>query len=406
MAMSMKLILSILFIYSLVEHNVCAQKPVLYNIRRYGAKRNQDIAKVLSNIWKEVVGSTRPSKILIPKGTWYLSQINIGGPNKAPVELNVRGTVNAPVDFTVMPDKKAQWITIQHVNSFTITGGGVFDGHGQEAWKKNDCVKNRNCVQLPINLSFSAVNNSLIEYVTSKDSKNFHVKCIGCQNVAFRHFTISAPGDSPNTDGIHVARSSNVNITDSVIKTGDDCVSIGDDTRELHIQNVACGPGHGISIGSLGRNINEKDVSGIYIKNCNFTNTENGVRIKTWPSAPAVLTISNLQFQDLIMENVGTPIDINQEYCPYNLCKKTSPSQIKISNVVLKNIRGTSATPEAVILDCSKSKPCENVVIGDIHLRYKRGGNSRVKSARSVCANVKPILKGKQDPPICAHKPF
>lgn len=173
------------------------------------------------------------------------------------------------------------------------------------------------------NLSFNFVNNTVIRDVTTKDSKNFHVNCISSNNVTFQRFTISAPGDSPNTDGIHIGRSSLVNVTDSVIRTGDDCISIGDETNELHIHNVTCGPGHGISVGSLGKNVEEKDVHGIYVQNCTFIGTQNGVRIKTWPSAPATLQISNLHFEDLIMDNVSNPIVIDQEYCPYNLCDKS-----------------------------------------------------------------------------------
>jgi polygalacturonase len=57
---------------------------------------------------------------------------------------------------------------------------------------------------------------------------------------------VSAAGDSPNTDGIHVQSSTGVTILNSRIGTGDDCVSIGPGTSNLWIENVACGPGHGI----------------------------------------------------------------------------------------------------------------------------------------------------------------
>ncbi|MBA0667037.1 hypothetical protein Goklo_000162, partial [Gossypium klotzschianum] len=46
---------------------------------------------------------------------------------------------------------------------------------------------------------------------------------------------IIAAGNSPNTDGIHVQLSKNVNITKCSIKTGDDCISIDPGTKNLWI---------------------------------------------------------------------------------------------------------------------------------------------------------------------------
>ena len=74
------------------------------------------------------------------------------------------------------------------------------------------------------------------------------------------------------------------------------------------------------------------------------------------------------------------------------------PSAIKISKVSFKNIRGTSSTPVAVKLVCSKSHPCEDVEIADIDLTY----SGKEGPAVSECSNVKPTISGKQNPPICA----
>lgn len=237
----------------------------------------------------------------------------------------------------------------------------------------------------------------MLRDVTTLDSKLFHVNVLGCKNVTFQHFTVTAPGESLNTDGIHIGRSSEITITNSVIKTGDDCVSIGDGSRQVHIEKVTCGPGHGISIGSLGKYPKEQDVVGIYVKNCTLINTGNGVRVKTWPaSEPGVAT--DLHFEDIIMNNVGTPILIDQVYCPYNKCKASVPSNVKLSKISFKNIRGTSSTPVAVKLACSKKFPCHGVEVANINLRY----NGKAGHAKSECTDVKPVFSGKMNPPACA----
>lgn len=80
------------------------------------------------------------------------------------------------------------------------------------------------------------------------NSQQFHIGFVGCQNVQVQGIKINAAGNSPNTDGIHVQMSSDITIFNSKIQTGDDCISIGPGTTNVWIENIACGPGHGIRL--------------------------------------------------------------------------------------------------------------------------------------------------------------
>ena len=95
-------------------------------------------------------------------------------------------------------------------------------------------------------LQFSNSNNIVVRALTSLNSQLFHIVVNGCHNVKMQGVRVTAAGNSPNTDGIHVQLSSSVTILDSKIGTGDDCISVGPGTTNLWIENVACGPGHGI----------------------------------------------------------------------------------------------------------------------------------------------------------------
>lgn len=86
----------------------------------------------------------------------------------------------------------------------------------------------------------------MINGVTSLNSQMFHIVIDRCHNVKVQGVKVSAAGNSPNTDGIHVQLSSSVTILNSNIATGDDCISIGPGTTNLWIESIACGPGHGI----------------------------------------------------------------------------------------------------------------------------------------------------------------
>ncbi|KOM54876.1 hypothetical protein LR48_Vigan10g076800 [Vigna angularis] len=313
------------------------------------------------------------------------------GPCKAPIELNIDGTIKAPIKPQDVGG--VEILRFDYVNALIMSGNGVFDGQGSYAWKQNDCSKTFDCKLLGMNLAFNFLNNSIIRGITSKDSKQFHINVLGCNNLTFDGFKISAPRDSPNTDGIHIGRSKVVNVLNTNIATGDDCVSLGDGSKQVLVQNVKCGPGHGISVGSLGKYKEEEPVNDITIKDCTLKGTDNGVRIKTWPSEPGTITVTNMRFEDITMDNVSNPVIIDQEYCPWNQCTEKYPSKIKISKVTIKNIKGTSATKEGVILSCSSGVPCEGVEISNVDLKFNG------TPAIAVCSNVKPKITGKA--PAC-----
>lgn len=170
------------------------------------------------------------------------------------------------------------------------------------------------------------VDDVIINAIHLVDSKFFHMIVFASNNVLINKLKIKAAADSPNTDGIHIGDVTNINITNTIISTGDDCVSIGPGSANVMISNVKCGPGHGISIGSLGKYLNEKDVRGLRVENCTLTGTTNGLRIKTWQDNPSPLVASDIVFENIQMENVENPIVIDQKYCPHNFCSDADVS--------------------------------------------------------------------------------
>ncbi|KAK7245898.1 hypothetical protein RIF29_40752 [Crotalaria pallida] len=363
------------------------------DIKKFGGAPNADITQAFISAWKEACAATSATKIVIPRGIYKMREVDVKGPCKAPIEIQVDGTIQAPADPKQL-NGAYQWVKIGYVSHFTFSGHGVFDGQGANAWKQNDCGLNKNCVRHSMNFGFNFLNHSIVRDITSKDSKNFHVNVLACNNFTFDGFKVSAPASSINTDGIHIGRSTDIKILNTNIGTGDDCVSLGDGNNHIVVQNVKCGPGHGISVGSLGRYDNEKPVEDFLVKNVTLTNTDNGVRIKTWPSYPGVTTVTNMHFEDITMVNVRNPIIIDQEYCPWNQCSKQKPSKVKISQVFFKNIKGTSLTKEGVTLICSSGVPCEGVELNEINLTF----NGAPVTAK--CSNVHPKITGKA--PACA----
>ncbi|KAL5548522.1 hypothetical protein UlMin_003753 [Ulmus minor] len=361
-----------------------SQKRV-FNVMSYGAIADgkSDNTKAIVNAWNLACESTRGGVVLIPKGSFLVNPIVLKGTCKGEMSFLVKGTLKAPTDrqYWVNLD---HWISFQYLNNFILGGGGTLDGQGASAWSSNTCSRDPNCKQLPTSLRLDFVTNASIKYINLINSKNFHMNIFSSHDLKLNHIRITAPKNSPNTDGIHIADSTNLQILNSIISTGDDCISIGPGTHDVDINNIECGPGHGIN------------VSGLLIRHCNFTGTDNGVRIKTWaPSSPS--NVYNLTFEHLQMFDVSNPIIIDQHYCPSDHCAHQGSSQVQIRDVKFQEIWGSSRSEIAVDLRCSQSRPCQQIELKDINLSY----NGRNKGATSQCYNVKGVAYGKQQPPSC-----
>ncbi|KAK6265357.1 hypothetical protein QUC31_016194 [Theobroma cacao] len=150
------------------------------------------------------------------------------------------------------------------------------------------------------------------------------------------------------------------------------------------------------SIGSLGHYDAEADVKGIVVKNCSLTDTDNGLRIKTYKnSSPS--KASSIIFRDIVMTRVKNPIIIDQEY---GNRRSNEPSKVSISDVFYTNIRGTTISKVAVDLTCSLSNPCQGIHLNNVNLQYAGLPNDNLPFS-SNCVNAKVAYVGAQSPLPC-----
>ncbi|XP_044960270.1 exopolygalacturonase-like [Hordeum vulgare subsp. vulgare] len=370
-----------------------------YDITKLGAKPDgkTDSTKAVEEAWASACGGTGKQTIVIPKGDFLTGALNFTGPCKGDgVTIKLEGNLLASNDLSKFP---SNWIEIMRIKNLVITGKGSIDGQGKAVWTKNSCQKNYNCKILPNSLVLDFCDDALIEGISIINSKFFHMNIYECKGVTVKDVKVSAPGDSPNTDGIHMGDSSNVNIIDTTIAVGDDCISIGPGSKQVNISGVTCGPGHGISIGSLGRYKDEKDVTDVHVKNCVFKGSTNGLRIKSYEDSKSPLVASKISYENIKMDDSGYPIIIDQKYCPNKLCTaKGDSSRVTVKDVTFKNITGTSSTPEAVSLLCSDKKPCEGVTMSDVKIEYSGKNNKTM----AVCTNVKVTATGVDKANACA----
>ncbi|XP_068646260.1 probable polygalacturonase At3g15720 [Aristolochia californica] len=356
-------IFTVLFILSVAPfgssyHNV-------FNVVDFGAVGNgkTDDTEAFKKAWAATCGSVgRYSTLIVPRGKTFLvnSYMFSGGCKASSIYFTLDGNLVAPPRGRISNIKS--WITFYSVNSLTIIGSGQMDGQGYSWWPKKCFEDPQGCqinIDRPTLLSFESCNMLQVLNVRLINSPRNHIVVNNCNHVFFSGISISAPRQSPNTDGINIGSSSFVTITKMNIASGDDCITFLPGSSNINVSHITCNPGHGISVGSVYTGKVEK----VLVEHCYLSNTQNGVRIKTKQGGSGY--VRDIHFRDIHMTSVSNPIIIDQYYfSPINLT-----SAVAISNVEFSDIRGTTQGDLAIKLACSQSVPCRDVHLWDVNLR-------------------------------------
>ncbi|RLN11228.1 hypothetical protein C2845_PM09G09360 [Panicum miliaceum] len=220
--------------------------------------------------------------------------------------------------------------------------------------------------------------------ITIRNSPRFHLTFDTCRAVQVHDVTVSSPGDSPNTDGIHLAGSVGVSIHHSTIACGDDCISIQDGCSDVFIRDVHCGQGHGISIGGLGKGGAPAAVSDITVHDVTLNQTMTGVRIKTWQGGSG--SVKDVRFSGVRVSAVKTPVVIDQYYCDHATCANQT-SAVAVAGVAYQGVAGTDAAP------------CSGIHLADVQLApVEDGGGYHLHGPfcwKAYGEKVKPV-----EPPV------
>ncbi|KAK1268858.1 putative polygalacturonase [Acorus gramineus] len=311
--------------------------------------------------------SMKNAVFLVPEGGRYLVKaVRFNGPCADNLIIQISGTIVAPDEPKDWDPKLPRlWLSFSGLNGVKIQGGGTIDGSGTKWWASSCKINKTNALTID---KSSAVK---IQDLTIQNSQQMHFTISRSDTVRVSNVLIASPANSPNTDGIHISGSTGVVLQNCNIGTGDDCVSIVSGSSNIKMKNIICGPGHGISIGSLGKGNSTDTVIGVVLDTATLTGTTNGLRIKTWQGGSGA--VRSVRYENVVMNNVSNPIIIDQFYCDSSNPCKNLTSAVKISQVMYRNIQGTSKTSQAIKFACSDAVPCSNIVLNDVNLLLHDG---------------------------------
>ncbi len=260
-------------------------------------------------------GSTnglRGGLVEIPAGTFLCGPLTL----KSNVRLQLdQGAIVRLLNYNSYPGAPTNvtsFITATSLTNLAVTGLGMFDGQGSPWWP-GYATNSR-----PVILYFSSCSKVWLQDFTSSNPPVAHIAIKGANagNINVIGIKLFAPDSadavnpSHNTDGVDFAET-NALFQDCVISTGDDNIAIGSSgsvSKDIVVTNCFFGYGHGLSIGSY----TSGGVSNLTAINCTFSNTGNGIKIKSQRNRGGV--VQNLNYYNLTMTNVGWPIQFYSYY--------------------------------------------------------------------------------------------
>ncbi|XP_044976441.1 polygalacturonase At1g48100-like isoform X2 [Hordeum vulgare subsp. vulgare] len=356
-----------------------ASPGAVFNVVDFGAKGDgvSDDTKAFQSAWAAAC-KQGASTVLVPSELEFLvGPISFSGPYCKPnILFQLEGTILAPTNAKAWGSGLLQWLEFTKLSGLSIQGSGTINGRGQQWWTysdpnddEDDDTYNQELERMPrvkpTALRFYGSSNVVVAGITIVNSSQCHLKFDNCQGVLVHDLTISSPENSLNTDGIHLQNSKDVSIHHTNLACGDDCISIQTGCSNIYIHNVNCGPGHGISIGGLGRDNTKACVSNVTVRDVNMFRTMTGVRIKTWQGGIGL--VQDIRFSNIQVSEVQTPIMIDQFYCDKRTCTNQT-SAVAVSGVQYENIRGTF-TIKPLHFACSDSSPCSGITLTGVQLK-------------------------------------
>lgn len=270
--------------------------------------------------------------VYFPPGRYLTGAIALA--SNLTLEVDAGATILGSPDPEDYPLRDSGWgdgrqersslIYAEKAENVTLRGRGAIDGQGQYWWRRMgwpDRLKipraQRTAAELaelangrPNLIKFVGCKLVTLEQLHLVNSPSWTVHPLFCEFVRVDGITIQNPVPSPNTGGINPQSCRNVQIMNSRIDVGDDCVTlksginetgrrVGRPDENITITNSVMLRGHrGVTIGSE----MSGGVRNVVVSNSVFQGTDVGIRVKSQRGRGGVVegvAVSNVVMQDV-----------------------------------------------------------------------------------------------------------
>ena len=376
------------------------------NVRRFGALGDgvhDDTAAIQAAI------NTCPKKgrVLIPAGRYHVLPLFL----KSHIRVEIQKGAELLLDtdrthFPILPgmtrstdemadlnlgswegnplDMFAAFVNGVHVKDAVIYGEGVLDGQADKSdWWQHHRTKRG--AWRPRMLFLNRCEDVTIQGLSFRNSPAWNLQPYFSRDLKFLNIHVTAPADSPNTDGFDPESCQHILLAGTHFSLGDDCIAIkagklymGQTYRtpcsDLEISHCLMENGHGgMTCGSeMAGGVNK-----VYLHDCLMRNTDRGLRIKTRRGRGEQGVIDDIVFENVVMERVGTPYVVNclyfcdpdgkTEYVQSREKQPVDERTPRIGRIAFRNVTATDVTCAGYFLGLPE-RPIEQVEMENVSI--------------------------------------
>ena len=215
---------------------------------------------------------------------------------------------------------RQSFISAHYAKNIHIVGQGIIDGNAVNADWWVDVKKRK--IGRPKLVFLNQCENVIFHGILGRNSACWNFHPFFSKHIAFYHTAVEAPKDSPNTDGTDPESCDDVRYIGMRFSVGDDAIAIKAGkvymgmkyqtpaTNHL-VRNCLMEYAHGAMV--LGSEMSG-GVKDLTVSQCYFKHTDRGLRIKTRRGRGKYAVIDGVEFSNIRMENVMTPMVMNMYY--------------------------------------------------------------------------------------------
>lgn len=215
---------------------------------------------------------------------------------------------------------RQSFVSAFQAEDIQIVGRGVIDGNAPNGtWWVN--VKKRT-IGRPRLVFLNKCENVTFHGILGRNSCSWNFHPFFSKHIAFYDTAVEAPKDSPNTDGTDPESCDDVRYIGMRFSVGDDAIAIKSGKVYMGmkyqtpatnhvVRNCLMEYAHGAM--TLGSEMSG-GVKDLTVSQCYFKHTDRGLRIKTRRGRGKYAVIDGVEFSNIYMDNVMTPVVMNMYY--------------------------------------------------------------------------------------------